>query len=287
MPSLILIPILLLVDSLHFVFARLLFPLSPASVSVLFVLAVATLEVGIFGILTKRINWDEIRRNLWLFVALGLLISASTTINYGAVEYIEPGIASVLSQTGTVWAVLFGLVWLKETLRPGQIFGAGLAVGGIVLVNFQAGDYVQVGSLLVLLSSGLYALHAALAKKFSEQMDLTNFFFARLAFSTAAILLFSTFSGSLALPQSAAWPYILLAGTFDVAVSRALYYIALRRLKLTVHTILLTVSPVIAVLLSAVLFGSRLTLQQVIGGMIVLGGVILVAIWRERKTPGA
>jgi len=282
MPTIVIIPILLFVDSLHFVFARLLFPLSPPSVSVLFVLSVATLEVGIFGALTKRLNWSEVRRKLWLFIILGLLISSSTTINYGAVEYIDPGIAAVLSQTGTVWAVLFGLIWLKEVLRPGQILGTVLAVGGIFLVNFQAGDYVQIGSLLVLLSSALYALHAALAKKFSEDLDLTNFFFARLAFSTAAILLFSTFTGSLAVPQSSAWPYIVLAGTFDVAVSRALYYIALRRLKLTVHTIILTLSPVIAILLSALLFNSKLTPQQAIGGVIVLGGVMMVAIWRDR-----
>lgn len=287
MPSIILIPILLLVDSLHFVFARLLHPLSPPSVSVLFMLSIATLEVGIFAIITKRLNWSEVRSNLWLFVSLGLLISTSTTINYEAVKFIDPGIASVLSQTGTVWAVLFGLVWLKETLKPGQILGALLAVVGIFLVNFQAGDYVQIGSLLVLVSSALYALHAALAKKFSQELDLTNFFFARLAFSTASILLFSSLNGTLALPQAKAWPFIILAGTFDVAISRALYYIALRRLKLTVHTIILTLSPVIAVLLSAALFGSKLTLQQAIGGLIVLGGVMLVAIWRERSTSAA
>lgn len=285
MPSIILIPILLLVDSLHFVFARLLFPLSPPSVSVLFVLSIATLEVGVFAVLQKKLNWDEIRRNLWLFVTLGLLISASTTINYGAVEYIDPGIASVLSQAGTVWTVLFGLLWLKETLKSGQILGAVLAVSGIFLVNFQAGNYVQIGSLLVLLSSALYALHAALAKKFSEDMDLTNFFFARLAFSSASILIFSIFMGSLALPQPSAWPYIILAGTFDVAVSRALYYMALRRLKLTVHTLILTLSPVMAILLSAALFGSKLTLRQVVGGMIVLSGVMMVAVWRERQKP--
>ena len=283
MSTFLILPILLIVDSLHFIFARLLLPHSPPSVSVLFVLSVATLQVGTYAILTKKLNWREIRSNLWLFIALGLLISSSTTINYGAVEFIDPGIASVLAQTGTVWAVLFGLIWLKESLNPAQIYGAVFAVGGIFLVNFQAGDYVQIGSLLVLLSSALYALHAALTKKFSEKIDLTNFFFARLIFSVTAILIFSTLNRSLALPQASAWPYILLAGTIDVAISRALYYIALRRLKLTVHTIILTLSPVISILLSAVLFDSKLSLQQMIGGAIVLAGVLIVALWRSRS----
>lgn len=287
MPSFLIMTILLLIDSLHFIFARLLFPLSPPSVSVMFVLSIATLEVGIFGAITKKLNWQEIKSNLWLFIALGLLISSSTTINYEAVKFIDPGIASVLAQTGTIWAVLFGLMWLKEILNPIQIFGAVLAVGGIFLVNFQTGNYVQIGSLLVLLSSAFYALHAALTKKFSEDIDLTNFFFARLAFSTAAIFIFSLFNGSFALPQTSAWPYILLAGTIDVTISRALYYIALRRLKLTVHTIILTLSPVIAIALSTILFNSKLTPRQIAGGIIVLAGVLIVAIWRNRPTSPA
>ena len=285
MPPFIIILVLLVVDSLHFIFARLLHPHSPPSVSVLFVLSVATFEVGLFGLVTKRLNWTEIKAKLWLFVAIGVLIAASTTINYQAVEFIDPGIASVLAQTGTVWAVLFGLVWLKETLTPVQIFGAVLAMVGVFVVNYQAGDYVRVGSLLVILSAALYALHAALTKKFSEEIDLVNFFFARLVFSTLAIFVFATLGGSLALPGTAAWPFIVLAGTVDVAVSRALYYLALRRLKLTVHTILLTLSPVIAILWSIALFDSRITTQQVVGGIIILVGVMLVALFREKLKP--
>jgi drug/metabolite transporter (DMT)-like permease len=200
-------------------------------------------------------------------------------------EFIDPGIASVLAQTGTVWAVLFGLIWLKERLNRVQIFGGVLAVGGIFLVNYQAGNYVQIGTLLVLLSSAFYALHAALTKKFGEEIDLTNFFFARLAFSTASILIFNIFNRSLVLPQASAWPYILLAGTIDVSISRTLYYIALRRLKLTVLTIILTLSPVIAILLSSLLFNSKLSLQQMVGGVIVLAGVLIVALWRSRLKP--
>jgi drug/metabolite transporter (DMT)-like permease len=285
MPPFIIIFVLLVVDSLHFIFARLLHPHSPPSVSVLFVLGVATLEVGLYGLVAKRLDWGEIKAKLWLFAAIGVLIAASTTINYQAVEFIDPGIASVLAQTGTVWAVLFGLVWLKETLTSVQIFGAVLAMVGVFIVNFQAGDYVRVGSLLVILSAALYALHAALTKKFSEEIDLVNFFFARLVFSTLAIFVFTTLSGSLALPGPAAWPFIVLAGTIDVAVSRTLYYLALRRLKLTVHTILLTLSPVIAILWSIALFDSRITTQQSIGGIIVLVGVMLVALFREKLKP--
>jgi len=281
--NIFLIPALLIVDSLHFIFARLLHPLSPPTVSVLFVLMTATVEVGIFGFFTRQIKPEEIRRKLWFFATLGILIASSTTINYEAVEFIDPGVASVLSQTGTVWAVLFGLLWLREEMAPAQVFGGVLALAGVFIVNFQSGNYVQIGSLLVIFSAALYALHAALTKKFSEDIDLTTFFFARLAFSTAAIFIFNAFSGSLAWPDKTAWPYILLAGTIDVAISRWLYYTALRKLKLTVHTIILTLSPVIAVLWALALFDSHLTSQQIFGGLLVLAGVLAVGLSRKRS----
>jgi drug/metabolite transporter (DMT)-like permease len=279
--SIFLIPTLLVVDSLHFIFARLLHPLSPPSVSVLFVLLTATLEVGVFGLITRQFNFKAVRHKWWLFTAIGILIASSTTINYQAVEFIDPGVASMLVQTGTIWAVLFGLLWLQEKLTAAQVLGAVLAMIGVFTVNFQAGNYVQLGSFLVVLSAALYALHAALTKKFSEDINLTSFFFVRLAASTAVIFLFSCFSGALIWPGKAAWPFILLAGTIDVAISRWLYYAALRKLKLTIHTILLTLSPVIAILLSFVLFDSQLSLQQIIGGIIVLAGVLVVGLRRN------
>ena len=281
--NIFLIPALLIVDSIHFILARLLHPLSPPTVSVTFVLLVATLEVSAYGLVSRQLHFEELKRKWWLFAAIGVLIAGSTTINYSAVEFIDPGVASMLAQTGTVWAVLFGLLWLREELNRAQIFGAVLAMAGVFIVNYQAGDYVRIGSLLVLLSAALYALHAALTKKFTEEINLTTFFFARLLTSTAAILVFTTVTGNLAWPAKAAWPYILLAGSVDVTVSRFLYYFALRRLKLTVHTILLTLSPVLAILWSLLLFDSHLTARQIVGGLIVLIGVLIVGLRRNPR----
>ena len=281
--SVLVIPLLLIIDSLHFIFARLLHPLSPPIVSVFFVLLIATIEVGIFGALRRELNFSDIKRKWWLFATIGVLIAGSTVINYQAVEFIDPGIASLLAQTGAVWAVLFGLIWLRDDLNRSQGIGGVLALTGVFIVNYKAGDYVQLGSLLVVLSAAMYALHSALTKKFSEDIGLTTFFFARLVTSTAAIFLFSTFSGSLSWPSTDAWPYILLAGTVDVAVSRFLYYYALRKARLTVLTIILTLSPVVAILWSVFLFDSRLSSQQVIGGVIVLTGVLIVGLRRKRE----
>ena len=67
---------------------------------------------------------------------------------------------------------------------------------------------------------------------------------------------------------------IIVAGTVDVVFSRVLYYVALRRLKMSVHTIILTLSPVLTVLWSVLLFSERPSTQALIGGLAVILGVV-------------
>ncbi len=77
---------------------------------------------------------------------------------------------------------------------------------------------------------------------------------------------------------------VILAGTVDVVISRALYYLALRRLDMSLHTILLTLSPVVTMGWSLVLWGSRPSVQELLGGLGILAGVLLVTASRAGLT---
>ena len=55
-----------------------------------------------------------------------------------------------------------------------------------------------------------------------------------------------------------------MAGTVDVVISRVLYYLALRRLRMSIHTVILTLSPVITILWSLALFDVLPTLQGLV-----------------------
>ena len=59
-------------------------------------------------------------------------------------------------------------------------------------------------------------------------------------------------------------------------------YLALRRLKLSLHAIVLTLSPVVAIGWSLFLFGTSPTLQQAMGGIAVLAGVLIVTLRQNR-----
>ncbi len=276
----LLVLVLLLIDGLHFVFARALHAVLPPLTAVAFVMLVAAIEIGAYAIATRRFHLGTFVRRAPFFLAIGFLVALSTSINYIAVGFIDAGAASLLSQTSIVFGLAFGLLWFRDKLSPAQLLGAALCIAGVGIITFQPGDYVRLGSLLIIGGSLLYALHAALVKRFGDGIDFVEFFLWRVVTTAGFVLMAAAAQGGLQWPTGSAWLLILITATVDVIVSRSLYYIALRQLPISIHALVFTLSPVVAGIWSLALFGTQPSLQQILGGAVVLAGVLIVTLRR-------
>jgi drug/metabolite transporter (DMT)-like permease len=274
----LLVMVLLILDSVHFVFARLLLPHISPSVSALYVMAVGTLEIGLFGLFRNRLHFDVLGKHLWFFLAIGLLVSISTVTTFEAVAFIDPGTASMLSKTAILFGLVFGILWLHERLTRAQIGGALIAVIGVIVITFQPGDYLRLGSLMIIGAAFIYSLHAAIVKRYGGQIEFLDFFFFRMFCTTGFLFLLSLSRRALVWPGAKAWWLIILTSTVDIAISRTFYYVALRRLKMSIHSIVLALSPVVAVLWSLLLFDTLPSLQQILGGAAVILGVLIATV---------
>jgi drug/metabolite transporter (DMT)-like permease len=279
----LLIGILLIVDSMHFVFAKMLSSHFHPSVSAFFVLFIATIEVGIYGIATKQLRLEHFRKHAWFFLGIGFFVASSTNLNYAAVTFIDPGTASLLAQTGSIWSLGLGLFWLKEKLTRGQIIGAVLAIAGVFVLTYQAGEYLRIGSLMVLAASLMYSLHSGMTKRYGEGIDFINFFFFRVASTAAFLFVFASIQQAFTWPTIPVWGYLLLVGTMDVVISRSVYYLALRRLDFSIHTLVLTLSPVVTVIWTMIFFDLFPSTRQVLGGITVILGVFIVGKYRQTQ----
>ncbi len=273
---------LLFLDSFHFVFARLLLPLISPRVSAMYVMGIATIIVGGYGLITRQLNWRVLQTNWLFFVLIGFFIGGSTNLTFIAVSYVDPGAAALIAQLSTPLSVALGVFWLKEHFTRGQLTGALLATLGACIIALQPGDLFRIGSLMIMTATTMYSLHTALVKR-NGDLDFVNFFFFRLLFTTAWLFIFPAVMGRLEWPRANAWPMLLLVGVVDIVTSRWLYYIALRRLNLSVHAVVMTFAPVIAVVWSLLFLHVVPTGQQVIGGVVVVLGVLLVAMMRRKR----
>lgn len=280
--------VLLLVDSLHFIFGRLLIPYLPATTASFYYMGIATLEIAIFAAVRRQIDWRVFRDNAKFFLIIGFLIATATAMSYVAITYIDPGTAAMITRVNTLFALGFGVLWLKEKLGRGQKIGTVIAIIGVFFIAFQPSDasgQLWLGTVLVLGSSFTYALHSAIVKRQGGELDFTNFFLFRMITSSFFLLVFTVGRGELVWPTgTTVWWILLLAATVNVVIGRGLFYIALRRFDLSVLTIILTLTPVITILWSWALFGVWPTLQGLLGGTAVIIGVILVTSSRRKAT---
>ncbi len=281
---LLLITGMVTVDSLHFVFARLLFPQIVPSIAAMYVLIVATVEILLVNLVCYRsipaLTWGR----LWVFLGIGLLVGGSTYIDYEAMAYIDPGTAALLFQTSIFFGITLGIWLLKESMTTFQIIGTFFAAIGVVSITFHPGDYTRFGALLILISAFMYSLHAVIAKRYGSSMDFFEFFFFRLLFTSIVLTIFCLAKHELIMPPKNTWLLLIVVGTVDVVISRAFYYLALRRLKVSLLSVSLAVSPALAVVWAVVFFDAYFAIRQITGGILVIAGVLLAIVCRSTSS---
>jgi drug/metabolite transporter (DMT)-like permease len=274
----VLVPLLLVVESLHYVFARLLLGVLPPATSGFYMMAIATVQVAV--LMRGRIQFRVLARHRVFFAVIGLLIAVNTNMGFVAVRYVDPGTAALLTRTSVLFGVGLGVLWLGERLNRVEVGGTLVSLAGLAIVCFQPGDYFRFGSLMVVGATFLYALHAAVVKRHGGGIPFAEFFLFRIGATTAFLGGLSAGQGALVWPGAAAWPILVLSATVDVVLSRAIYYLALRRLDMSLLTIISTASPVVTMLWSLLLFGSVPTLREAVGGIPILLGVAIVTASR-------
>jgi O-acetylserine/cysteine efflux transporter len=276
---------LLLVDSLYFIFARLLLSLLPPAAGGMYMMLVGAAAIAV--LMRGRIDGRVLRRHPWFFLAIGLLVGVNTNLGFVAMAYVDPGTAALLSRTSILFGVGLGVTWLGERLTRLEAAGAAVAVAGVVAISAQPGDYLRWGAVLVVVATFLYALHSAIVKRFGADIPFAEFMFFRVSSTGAVLALLTAVQGALVWPGLSTWGWLIVAGAVNVVISRGLYYLALRRLDMSLLTIVLTLTPVLTWLFSVALFGGRPTAQELAGGVATLAGVTAVTASRAGMLPGA
>jgi drug/metabolite transporter (DMT)-like permease len=191
-------------------------------------------------------------------------------------------------QTSTANATLLGnntpifvglLTWLIFRRRPDSSFwlGLALALGGTVVivwadlthhVRFGLGDVMSLGA------AACFAVYLLATEKVRATVGTLSFLRLAIFSSTIALLLINLALGiSLRVPSARTWWALLGLGFISQLGGYLFLTYALGHLPATITSVsLLTQGPLTAVM-ATILLGEPLTLPQILGGALVLGGV--------------
>ncbi|HEV2580129.1 MAG TPA: DMT family transporter, partial [Ktedonobacteraceae bacterium] len=193
-------------------------------------------------------------------------------------------IAGVLLQAQGPAAVLFAALWLGERLTWLQIGGSALLLCGSVLVVVQGGPALTwqgagIGVLFVLAGAIGYGFSLIPAKRLAAQADPLQVSALRLLLGAIFVLPFLFFQSPLVV-GTVSWLLGWLFGAY-IVTNFCIGYITqqtgLRFLKAWEAAAIMQTVPLFTALFALVVLHETVTLLQLLGGVLVIVGGIIVA----------
>ena len=266
-----------------------------AAVTVRVLLAAAVLTVP--ALLSLRGRFSELRRGLSTLTLYGLAGVAGAQLCYFmAVEHLSVAVALLLEYSGVLLVV--GWLWLRHGRRPSIVVGAGaaLAVVGLALVLnlFGAASLDLVGVLWGLGAAVGLAVYFVLSA--SQEAPLPPLVVAWGGLTVGgALLLLAGVVGALPLRANRAdvtlahtqvsWVLPVLGLALLAAVVAYVAGIfAARALGATVASFVGLTEVLFAVLFAYLLLGQVLTPGQLLGGLLVVAGIVVVRVDELRRS---
>lgn len=235
------------------------------------------------------------RRELPTLVAYGLVgVAAVQLLYFVAVARLPIGVAMLLEYLSPVLVTLW-VRFVRGTRLPRAIWlGVGLAVTGLVLVaqvwHGLALDTVGVlAGLATAACSATYFLLGERSVAAGDPVGITTWGLVVGSAAVTAVAPVWSLPGGVVLGDATFGPWHLPAWVLLVAVavvSTVVAYLAgmasLRHLPSSVVSVLSLIEPVTATALAWALLGQALSVPQVVGGVVLLGGALIVQLTSRR-----
>lgn len=212
-------------------------------------------------------------------LAVGVLHAVSVFAGFTGLRLIDPTVASFLSRAEVLFAVLLGMIVLGE--RPGRDawLGMALAVAGIALLTYSAGQAEKLGVMLMICSAAVAAT-GYLAGKYVADIHSAGITVLLRSLTIATLVgLVAVAGGQFHLVPS--WPHLIvlaLGAAVGPFAGQLLFFYSIRYISLSEVGVVRATSPVFVAIYAPLLLGMFPRPHQALGGAIALAGLVLLAM---------
>lgn len=235
----------------------------------------ASALVGLFLIITKqKLSFGSMKKDLILLIVSGGAMGLNWMLLFEAYKYTTVSVATLSYYFAPVIVMVVCPLLFKEKLSAKQIICFVMSTAGLVLITGAAGGGKQdlLGIAFGLGAAVLYAFVMLINKFIKGVAGLQRTF---IQFIAAAVVLvpYVIFSGGFTLSglDAKGWVFLSIVGIVHTGITYCMYFSALKDLPGHKVAILSYIDPLVAVLVSVIWLCEKMTLAQIIGGLLILG----------------
>lgn len=234
-------------------------------------------------------HWPDIPAADYPLILLsGVLgIAAGDTLYFRALNSIGASRMAVAQTLYSPFVIVLSMVLLHEHLRPWQLGGVALVLGGIGLVTWaRDGGGLPPGVLWRGAGYGMFsvllmAIAVVIAKPMLERHDFLWVVTLRVAGGLAGMILLTLLRGGFGTllaeyRRVRHWPHIVAGAIIGTYLSMILWLAGYKYTKASIAAVLNELAAVFIVILAVLFLKERVSARQVAGTLVAIAGVVLV-----------
>ena len=229
--------------------------------------------------------WASWRR----FALLGLLgVGLYNSLQYLALQSSTPINVTLVASSMPVWMLLVGALFFGANIRPRQVIGAVLSIGGVLLV-LSRGEWRHLlalhlvpGDLFMIAATISFSFYSWLLTQAKEpeqiRRDWTAYLLAQIAFGVLWSSVFTAGEWALGDPHIA-WSWPLAAALLYIALGPAIiayrcWGAGVQRAGPTIAGFFSNLTPLFAAMLSSAFLGDIPHLYHAAAFALIVGGIV-------------
>lgn len=240
-------------------------------IGALFILVVCSLK-------KEKISWRELKKNLVLLFASGILLGTNWIFLFEAYRYTSVATATICYYMAPVFVILASPLLFSEKLSLKKGVCAITAVCGMVLVSGVIESEVSnfVGILFGLGAAIMYATIVVLNKYIRDLSANIRTLF-QLSISAVAILPYVLLTESVSVSDFSLTTIFMLAvaGIVYTGIAYTLYFGSIKILSSQTVALFSYIDPVVAVVLSMAVLKEGMTWMNMLGVVMVIGATVV------------
>ncbi len=237
----------------------------------------------------QQILWRNLNTLKWLFLG-ALFFAADLWFWHRSIQFVGPGLATVLGNVQVFFMTLFGYLFFKETIGVKFFIGLVFTFMGLFLLvglawqelstNYQLGVFYGLATALAYTGFMLCLRHAQSLPDALSPMANLGVLSIICAFILLGVVLVE--GGSLIIPNMKSWVSVLALGLLCQVLGWLLITRTMPHLPTSIVGLLLLLQPAMSMIWDVVFFKRPTGSVDVIGLALVLSGIYLATIKKQR-----
>ena len=239
--------------------------------------------------LYAKLNKISLKMNRKIFVVVAFSAFLMYPIDYGLIywgeQYLSAGVTAIFFATFPLFTGIWAtFLFRNEKFHWNKFIGLTLAIVGIAIVFLdqllitQFEQTVVMGTLAIILGAAGGSMSVVIIKKYLTGVNSVSLSFHQMLQGVIYLMFFSLVAENYSdfHPNLRVILAVIYLGLFGSAIAFALYYWLLQKVSAITLSLIIYITPIVAIVVDYFMFGQVIKIRAIIGMIIIFSGIAFV-----------